>query len=155
MTTKTEAKAEAEAKTKAKSKLIAFAAITCAFALCLTLVGCGSNEAKKAFVGTWELTEMSNASADDIALIKSLGLTVEATFAEDGTFTMDMFGENVIEGTWKASDTTKVTISADSEGTSSTIEATLADNKLTIAVNEESMTLEKTSEETQDSSATS
>ena len=77
--------------------LVAFA-----IALCFALVGCGGGDKadpKKAVIGTWELSELTGASEDDMAMMKAFGLTIEATFAEDGTFKLGMFGETM-DGTW-------------------------------------------------------
>ena len=69
-----------ERKCTMKSKLKIFAAIACVATLCLALVGCGgdkSAEWKKAVVGTWEVTEITGTSQDDIDMMKAFGLNVE------------------------------------------------------------------------------
>ncbi len=140
---------------KTKSRVLVFAAIACALAMCLALVGCGSgsgskSDIKKDLVGTWELTEMSDTTADDIELMKSLGLNVELTFAEGGVFKWGMFGE-VVEGTWEASDASKIAIKADG----GTMDATLKDGKLSFTADGDSMTFKKTSDDIKDLTVTS
>ena len=138
---------------KSKGKILAVAAF--AFALCLALVGCGgsgggdkSADYKKAVVGTWELTEITGASDDDMAMMKAFGLTVEMAFAEDGTFKIGMLGET-IDGTWEAPSAGKVVMKADGDS----IEATIEDGVLSAEVEGDSMKLKKSSDEVKDLTA--
>ncbi len=138
---------------KSKGKILAIAAF--AFALCLALVGCGgsgsgdkSADYKKAVVGTWELTEITGASDDDMAMMKAFGLTVEMAFAEDGTFKIGMLGET-INGTWEAPSAGKVVMKADGDS----IEATIEDGVLSAEVEGDSMKLKKSSDEVKDLTA--
>ena len=95
-----------------KSKLKVFGVAAFAIALCFALVGCGGGDKadpKKAVIGTWELSELTGASEDDMAMMKAFGLTIEATFAEDGTFELGMFVESM-DGTWDAKAADKVSL---------------------------------------------
>lgn len=138
-----------------KSKGKVFAVVAFAFALCLALAGCGgssgadkSADYKKAVVGTWELTEITGASEDDMAMMKAFGLTVEMAFAEDGTFKMGIIGET-IDGTWEAPSADKVTMKAEGD----TIEATIKDGVLAVEIDGESMKFKKSTDEVKDLTA--
>lgn len=139
-----------------KSKLKVFGVVAFAFALCFALVGCGGGDKadpKKAVIGTWELSELTGASEDDMAMMKAFGLTVEATFAEDGTFKLGMFGES-LDGTWDAKSADKVSLTIEGDS----VDATIKDGVLSIEVDGEGMKFKKTSDEVKDlgsSSATS
>ena len=81
--------------------------------LSFVVVGCGGanggQEAKDAFVGSWNLVAMegeAGASAEDIALMQSLGLSVGIQLHEDGTGSLDLFGEKM-DGTWTAENATQ------------------------------------------------
>ena len=137
---------------KTKMKMKVFALIAGALALCLALVGCGGGskaDPKKAFIGTWELTEISGATEDDMALLKAFGMTVEAAFAEDGTFKLGMFGEN-LEGTWNAKSADKITLTVEGDS----LEGTLKDGKLNFTIDGDGMTFKKTTDEVKDLSTT-
>ena len=88
-------------------KLGIAAAICFAFALCFALVGCGGVN-KAAYTGTWELESGSdeNLDAESIALMKSLGLEVSMTLNEDGTGSLNLFGE-MMNLTWEAKTNTE------------------------------------------------
>lgn len=129
----------------AKKGVIAL--VACVFALSLALVGCGgggNNEAanKAAFVGTWDLVEMSQdgevTGSDDLDTLKALGLEVYVNFNEDGTMVLALFGEP-IEGTWEATSTTAGTI--EMEGQS--VDMSISDEKLTFEQEGASLTFEK------------
>lgn len=102
------------------TKKLLVACIACVAALCLVLAGCGNSaeDAKKAFTGTWDLSEMSQndeiTSSEDIETLKSLGLEVYANLNEDGSAALVLFGQ-VIEGTWEASSTTAGTITLEGQ----------------------------------------
>lgn len=118
-----------------KKKLMAlFATLAVA---CLVLVGCGGGGAsaddKAAFVGTWEIAGMvengEEMTADDLKMLKDLGMDVTLTLTEDGKGTLDLFGE-AMEGTWEATGAGKanITIEGDTQemlisGDSLTMEA--------------------------------
>lgn len=128
----------------AKKGIIAL--LSCVFALSLALVGCGggNNEAanKAAFVGTWDLVEMSQdgqvTGSDDLETLKSLGLEVYVNFNEDGTMVLALFGEP-LDGTWEATSTTAGKIEMQGQA----IEMTIADSKLTFAQEGASLTFQK------------
>lgn len=59
-----------------KSKLKVFGVVAFAIALCFALVGCGGGDKadpKKAVIGTWELSELTGASEDDMAIRATCG----------------------------------------------------------------------------------
>jgi hypothetical protein len=97
-------------------KIGIIAALACAFALCLMLVGCGGGgkASKDAFLGDWTISAIesedpsSAVSSEDIALMQSMGMNVTITFNEDNTFKLDLFGE-ILNGVWEPkTDTTAV-----------------------------------------------
>ena len=100
-------------------KLGIIAVLCCAFALCFTLIGCGSSVDKSNYTGDWKLAYGSdeNLDADSIQLMESLGLSVKLTLNEDGTGSLDLFGETM-QAKWEASSNTegKITLD-DSEAT--------------------------------------
>ncbi len=104
------------------------AAMACAFALCVSLAGCGGVD-KSGFLGNWTLEDGTDATldADSISLMKSLGQSVYLTISEDGTGSMDMFGQK-LDATWEATSATEGKITLN--GAESTL--TLADEKLTV-----------------------
>ena len=126
----------------AKKYLIAL--FSCAFALCLALVGCGDNgaSAKAAFTGTWDLVEMSQGDqvtgSDELETLKSLGLEVYVNLNEDGKSALVLFGE-VIDGTWEANSTTEGTITMEGQQVSMKI----ADSKLTFEQEGAKLTFQK------------
>ena len=71
------------------------AALCFVLALSFALVGCGGSVDKSKYTGDWKLASSSSADldADSIELMKSLGLEVTLTLNDDGTGTLDMFGE--------------------------------------------------------------
>lgn len=136
-----------------KSKFKVLGVVAFALALCFALVGCGGDDkadSKKAVIGTWELSEVTGASEDDMAMMKALSLTVEATFAEDGTFKLGMFGETM-DGTWDAKSADKVSLTIDGDS----INATIKDGVLSIELDDEGMKFKKTSDEVKDLSSSS
>ena len=106
---------------------------SCVFALCLGLMGCtggdgnGGNDAanKEAFVGTWDLVEMSQdgevTGSDDLETLKALGLEVYVNFYDDGSMVLALFGEPM-EGTWEATSATAGTIEMEGQSVSMSIE---------------------------------
>ena len=103
-------------------KIGIIAALACAFALCLTLVGCGSggSASKDAFLGDWTISSIesedagSAVSSEDIALMQSMGMNVTITFNDDDTFKLDLFGETM-DGTWEAKSDTTATAKLDNQ----------------------------------------
>lgn len=84
------------------------AALCCALVLCFALVGCGGGVDKSKYTGDWKLAYGSdeNLDADSIELMNSLGLSVTLTLNEDGTGSMDLFGEKM-DAKWEASSNTE------------------------------------------------
>lgn len=105
--------------------------LSCAFAFCLVLFGCagdgGNNgeDAKKAFIGTWALVEIAQdgqvTSAEDLEMLKSLGLEVYVNLNEDGTASFMLFQES-IEGTWEAKSATEGSLTLNGQEVGMTIE---------------------------------
>lgn len=94
-----------------KGKLIAVI-VACCLALSATLLGaCSPAVDKSAFVGEWQLLEGSteNLDADTVALAGSLGAAVILTLNEDGTGTLDLYGETS-DLTWEAASNEEGTI---------------------------------------------
>ena len=87
------------------------AAVCFAFAFCFALVGCGGVD-KSAYVGTWDLESGSDESlsADSIELMKSLGLDVTITLKDDGTGSLNLFGEET-DLDWEATSSTEGSVS--------------------------------------------
>lgn len=119
--------------------------IMAALAVCFALVGCGggsSADNAKNFVGYWELTAMTASDGTDgaetLSLMASLGLTTSLTLNEDGTATLDMFGDKST-GTWTA---TSATVASVDTG-NGTIDFTLSGDKLTAKDGEDSLTFTK------------
>ena len=108
-------------------KLGIIAAVCCALALCFALVGCGAD--KSNYTGEWNLAYGSdeNLDADSIALMDSLGLKVKLTLNDDGSGTLDLFGETM-QAKWEASSNAEGKIAL--EG--SEAKMTLANGELTI-----------------------
>lgn len=114
---------------------LAFAAI---LALCLALVGCGGGggggeaaDPKANFIGTWEIQSMEqdgeSMSEEDLAMMRELGLSVYLVLNEDGTGSIEMFGE-ALEGTWEAKNATTGTFTAEDQ----TVDMTLEGGTLTM-----------------------
>ena len=109
-------------------KIGIIAALCCVFVLCFALVGCGGVDKTK-YTGDWKLAYGSdeNLDADSIQLMESLGLTVTLTLNEDGTGSLDLFGEKT-DVKWEASSNTEGKITID--GSEAKIK--LTDSDLTI-----------------------
>ena len=88
-------------------KIGIIAALCCVFVLCFALVGCGGVDKSK-YAGDWKLAYGSdeNLDADSIQLMESLGLSVTLTLNEDGTGSLDLFGEKQ-DAKWEASSNTE------------------------------------------------
>ena len=134
------------------------ALLSCVFALCLALVGCGGDNAaanKAAFTGTWDLVEMSQGDevtgSDELNTLKSLGLEVYVNLNEDGTSALVLFGE-VIDGTWEATSSTAGTIKMEGQD----VAMSIADSKLTFEQEGAKLTFQKgEAKETPSASASS
>ena len=121
------------------------ALMSCIFALSLAMAGCGGNPAdagKTAFVGTWDLVEMSQegstTSSDDIKTLKDLGLEVFVNINDDGTMALVLFG-SVLEGTWTATNAQEGTANLGGQDTTMKLDG----NRLTIENNDTSLVFEK------------
>ncbi len=90
------------------------AALCLALALSFALVGCGGGVDKSNYTGDWKLAYGSdeNLDADSIALMESLGLSVKMTLNEDGTGTLELFGDKT-DAKWEASSNTEGKITLD------------------------------------------
>lgn len=114
-----------------------FAALALALGLAFGLSACGSDK-KAEYVGDWEIVGLVQSgqptSEDDIALMKSFGLTVTLTLNEDGTGSLNLFG-TVNDITWDVSGD-----SATLEMNGSTAELTLEDGTLRMVQGEDAIT---------------
>ena len=109
------------------------------------LAGCGgAANNDKNFIGTWELTGMSENGEEmlqeNLELLKSLGLTVELIINEDGTCSLVLFGE-AQDGTWESVSASVCALTFGGE----TIEATLSGKELKLEQSNMAMTFEKAS----------
>lgn len=91
-----------------KKILATIVALASAMALSFVLVGCGGGGAQQTIAGDWELYEItgdasSAATHEDVQSLADMGMTVNMTLNEDGTGTMDMFGEQM-DLTWETTD---------------------------------------------------
>lgn len=125
-----------------KAKL--FIAIASLVVVCAVLAGCaggndaGTGEDAATFQGNWVLSGGTSdgveLTAESIDAMEQLGMNVYMQLNEGGSAILSLFGTNA-EGTWQAKDATTVTI--DFEG--STIDATLEDGELVMAVDGSSL----------------
>ena len=133
-------------------EVLAFSVLAVMLALFVgALAGCSGNPSQDAaqfeknFQGTWKLSGMSEGDEvygdDYIALMESLGGSCTMTFNEDKSFKFAYFGENE-EGTWNAKDASTCSITIGAE----TMDATLADEKLTCTTDDASLTFKKQAE---------
>lgn len=89
-----------------KAKMIGLL-VTLACAVCFGLASCASapEDFTPNFVGTWELSsiegEEGGMTADEFAMLKEMGITASLDLLEDGTYTLDLFGDQR-SGTWEA-----------------------------------------------------
>ena len=118
-------------------KLGVLATVCFALALCLALVGCGANVDKSLYTGDWTLESGSGENLDEasIELMKSLGLDVTLTLKEDGTGTLDLFGQSQ-EVKWSATSNTEGTLKLAEQNAETKIK--LDDGKLTLADSDDS-----------------
>lgn len=114
-------------------KLMAVLAAT--FAILLALASCSgggsSADNSKNFIGDWKLVGMEEngevSSEEDIAMLEAFGLSVGLTVNEDGTFSLDFFGE-AMNGSWSAKGATEAEFTIEGQA----VKATLADEKLSM-----------------------
>ena len=121
------------------------ALLACVFALSLALVGCGGGsgaDAKAAWVGTWDLTEMEEngqvTGSEDLEMLKSLGLDVYLELNQDGTGALVLFGESM-NGKWDAKSSTEATFTIENQ----TVDMKIADSKLNMEQNGSKLTFQK------------
>jgi len=136
------------------------AAVCCAFALCLALVGCGANgtsdSGEDALVGNWNLVSMVRdgveTGEEDIKALSDLGLDVSFEAKADGKCELVLFGEPTA-GTWKATGPDEGEIEMDG----SEITYSFEDDKLVVIQKDSSMTFKKAavSDASSDSAASS
>ena len=93
------------------------AALCLAFALCFTLVGCGGGVDKSLYTGEWTLESGSdgNLTKENLDKMKQLGMEVTLTLKDDGTGSLNLFGE-AMDVTWEATSNTegKLTLQGES-----------------------------------------
>lgn len=92
-----------------RPKLIALLAST--LLLSALLLGCSSSIDGKNFIGQWEFLHGSEESlgVDEVTLAKSLGDNIIMSLNENGTGTLDVFGD-ITDLTWKATSDTSGTL---------------------------------------------
>ncbi|MBR0405092.1 MAG: hypothetical protein IJI68_07830 [Eggerthellaceae bacterium] len=126
------------------------AALFCAFALCLALVGCGGSSeadentvASEAFAGTWDLTGMTqngdSTDSEDIQMLSALGMKVTLSLNDDGTAKLLVF-DSTMSGTWEAVDATTATATLDGQSVDMTISES---GELTLSESGSTMTFKK------------
>ncbi len=99
---------------------------TVAVASVALLGGCASKSDDASFVGDWKLVAMESeneedsVSAEDLALMEEMGLSISLEVKEDGKASMTMFDEPM-EGTWKA-DGKNLTFTFEGESLPGTLE---------------------------------
>ena len=124
------------------------ALVCCALALCLglALMGCdGEDASKKAFGGNWSVLHMEQddqiTTADDMSLLRSLGLDVTLSLNEDLSASLTIFGSEGT-GTWTPETSKKATFTLDGQD----IEMTIADDELTLVQNTTTMVFVRSDE---------
>lgn len=107
-------------------KLFKFGLVTIALSMALGLIACAPSVDKTAFLGSWVLNAGSDEAlnAETIALARSMGSDATILLNEDGTGTLDLYGDisNLSweanannEGTLKVDDTRTATIKIEDE----------------------------------------
>ncbi len=119
------------------------ALLACAFALSLSLIGCGGGgDPKAAWVGTWDLVEMEQGGevtgSEDLEMLKSLGLDVYLELKADGTGALVLFGESM-DGKWTAKSATEASFEIEGQA----VDMKIANNKLTMEQNGSKLTFAK------------
>lgn len=127
--------------------------------LLVALAGCGGGGSQQEdpsenFIGTWELSDFTEASASssgdsiDLDLLKSFGYTITLTLDEDKSMKMEMAGESM-EGTWEVKDSSTITITSDEASG----EATLQDGNLILEEDGDRMVFERSADSSSSSDA--
>lgn len=84
---------------KSNSKVVVITVVALVVIALIAIVGLAISKSGNSIVGTYELISMVNdgeeASAEDIQLMKSFGLTVTLQVNDDNTAQMSMFGEKI------------------------------------------------------------
>lgn len=82
---------------KLTKRIITVLAIIAMMAGALALTGCGKKFDKKKMAGKYELVEMSSGSEtyskEDLETLKTYGFTISMELKDDGTGTMNSYGE--------------------------------------------------------------
>ncbi len=123
--------------------------------LCLAMVGCGSvtqEDYRPNFTGVWELDSMvsdgEQTSGDEIELVKAFGMNVFLILDEDGSCKLNLFGRELYTGTWEATSASEGSLKlTDEDDTSMSGDLTMADDKLTMSSESNSITFVKTTQE--------
>ncbi|MCI8425144.1 MAG: hypothetical protein HFJ72_05725 [Adlercreutzia sp.] len=124
-----------------------FAALACAFALCLALAGCaggtnGGGDNAANFQGDWVLSggtsDGQELTAESISAMEEMGLYVYLQLNEGGNAVVSLFGTNV-EGTWEAKDATTASLTLEGD----TEDVVLQDGELVLAVDGNSLKFKK------------
>lgn len=114
--------------------------------LCFVLVGCGgkaSSADASAFIGTWDLYEITGddgASHEDIKSMNAFGLETYLEIEKDGKGIFYVFGEE-IPLTWKAKSSTQIDVTMEYKGEKQTEPLTLKDDKVSFSVEGEKTTM--------------
>lgn len=128
-----------------KRRVLGLFSVLCALVLAVALAGCGGGDIDtSAFIGHWKLTGvegMEGVTTSDLATLEDYGLVCTLDINEDGSCKLDLF-EEVSDGTWKASSSTKVEFSFDGD----TETGTLDSGKLTMEEDGEKLIFEQTDE---------
>lgn len=99
------------------------ALMACALVACFVIAGCGAQNYKQDFIGTWEICEMEEngetTSQEDLDLLRKFNLNVTLELTEDKAV-LDLFGETQ-EGTWEAKASKTGTITFDDSSADMTI----------------------------------
>ena len=122
---------------KTKKILMIFATAIILVAALFMLTGCGNKFDMKKMAGSYELIEMKdsdkNYSKEDIEQLKNYGLNFTIELKDDGTGSMDLFGE-------------KSDLKYDDKGITvddDTVSYTFEDNKLSLESDDTKMVFEK------------
>ena len=128
-----------------KKRFLGILAILAVF--CIALVGCGgsSEDYSSNFAGDWQLVSMESPDNDvteqDLQDMKDIGMTVDLTFADDGTCTLVMFGEEYGTGTWKAKSATTCDVTMEDQHIDVTIDSSTG--RLSFAQDDEALIFER------------
>ena len=128
-----------------KKRFLGILAVLAVF--CIALVGCGgpAEDYSPNFAGNWQLVAMESAdnevSEQDLQDMKDLGLTVDLTFADDGTCSLVMFGEDYGTGTWKDESAAECAVTMEDQSIDVALDS--ATGRLTFAQGDEALIFER------------